>query len=240
MSATTTTASRASSSSFSSSSSSGGGRQQQGPRGTTGFPHIQHTRTQRPNDHPGGHHQPHQQQNARPKGGSNSKGGNGSGAEVAPPAISAAKDLVGEVKATSAASPAAVTHTMSSSGQLCIVCCDPIEYCSLGTCNHHEVCHVCSLRMRALYKNNACSFCKADLATVVFTKDQGIRYDDVNLKSCFYDDQLGIFHADREILERCRHLLKANCPLKECGRSLNNLNDLKRHVSRDHPGLVLW
>ena len=81
---------------------------------------------------------------------------------------------------------------------------------------------------------------QTDLATVIFTRDQGVKYDEVNLKSCFYDDHLGIFHADKEILEKSRHLLKANCPLKECGKSLNNVAELKRHISRDHPGRFLW
>ncbi len=42
----------------------------------------------------------------------------------------------------------------------CIVCCEGINHFSVGGCNHRHVCHLCSLRMRALYKNNSCSFCK--------------------------------------------------------------------------------
>ena len=75
---------------------------------------------------------------------------------------------------------------------------------------------------------------------MIFTKDQAAKFEEVNLKNCIYDEGLGIYYSDREILERCRHMLKANCPLQGCGKSLNSLNDLKRHISRDHPGLFLW
>ena len=156
MSSTSTTVTRIS-------SSSGAPRQQQGntPRGsgTTGFPHMQHTRAHRPND------PPQLQQNHQ-----KSKGGKGNPTPAGPPAaaelpVSAAaasvKDVVSELlEAKEAHGRPSASAAPTASGHLCVVCCDPIEYFSLGPCNHHEVCHVCSLRMRALYKNNACSFCK--------------------------------------------------------------------------------
>jgi E3 ubiquitin-protein ligase ZNF598 len=34
---------------------------------------------------------------------------------------------------------------------LCVICAEPIVWKAVGSCNH-ALCHICSLRMRALYK----------------------------------------------------------------------------------------
>lgn len=41
----------------------------------------------------------------------------------------------------------------------CYICAEPVKYYALGTCSH-RTCHVCSLRLRALYKKKECTFCK--------------------------------------------------------------------------------
>jgi hypothetical protein len=41
----------------------------------------------------------------------------------------------------------------------CYICAEPVKYYALGTCSH-RTCHVCSLRLRALYKKRECTFCK--------------------------------------------------------------------------------
>ena len=41
----------------------------------------------------------------------------------------------------------------------CYICAEPVRYHTLGTCSH-RTCHVCSLRLRALYKKRECTFCK--------------------------------------------------------------------------------
>lgn len=42
---------------------------------------------------------------------------------------------------------------------ICWICAEPVKYYSLSACNH-RTCHVCALRLRALYKKLACTFCK--------------------------------------------------------------------------------
>lgn len=42
---------------------------------------------------------------------------------------------------------------------ICWICAEKIKYFALGECNH-LTCHVCALRLRALYKKNECTFCK--------------------------------------------------------------------------------
>ena len=52
---------------------------------------------------------------------------------------------------------------------LCWICAEPVKYWSVSECNH-RTCHVCALRLRALYKKLECTFCKVrlHLARVAF------------------------------------------------------------------------
>lgn len=42
---------------------------------------------------------------------------------------------------------------------MCFICAEPVMYYSVSECNH-RTCHVCALRLRALYKRHDCTFCK--------------------------------------------------------------------------------
>ena len=42
---------------------------------------------------------------------------------------------------------------------LCWICAEPVKYYAVSECNH-RTCHVCALRLRALYKKPDCTFCK--------------------------------------------------------------------------------
>lgn len=42
---------------------------------------------------------------------------------------------------------------------VCWICAEPVKYYALSECNH-RTCHVCALRLRALYKKLECTFCK--------------------------------------------------------------------------------
>lgn len=64
--------------------------------------------------------------------------------------------------------PAAQTRTddlqqppddASQEQDLCWICAEPIKYYAVSECNH-RTCHVCALRLRALYKKLDCTFCK--------------------------------------------------------------------------------
>lgn len=47
----------------------------------------------------------------------------------------------------------------STETNICWLCAEPVKYYSLSECNH-RTCHVCAVRLRALYKKMACTFCK--------------------------------------------------------------------------------
>ena len=43
--------------------------------------------------------------------------------------------------------------------EVCFICANPIEHLSVAPCNH-STCHICSLRLRGLYKNKECPHCR--------------------------------------------------------------------------------
>ena len=45
---------------------------------------------------------------------------------------------------------------------VCWICAEPVKYYSISECNH-RTCHVCAIRLRALYKKTDCTFCKVGL-----------------------------------------------------------------------------
>ena len=48
---------------------------------------------------------------------------------------------------------------------VCWICAEPVKYYSLSECNH-RTCHVCAIRLRALYKKTDCTFCKVGFILV--------------------------------------------------------------------------
>lgn len=43
--------------------------------------------------------------------------------------------------------------------ELCFICASPVVHSSVAPCNH-RTCHICALRLRALYKTRACAHCR--------------------------------------------------------------------------------
>jgi len=54
---------------------------------------------------------------------------------------------------------AAVTVSEAGDIEVCWICAEPIKYYAVSECNH-RTCHVCAIRLRALYKKTDCTFCK--------------------------------------------------------------------------------
>ncbi len=42
---------------------------------------------------------------------------------------------------------------------LCFICASPVVHNAIAPCNH-RTCHICALRLRALYKTRACAHCR--------------------------------------------------------------------------------
>jgi len=50
--------------------------------------------------------------------------------------------------------------------EVCFICASPVEHNSVGPCNH-RTCHICALRMRALYKDINCAHCRVSFSMSV-------------------------------------------------------------------------
>lgn len=44
-------------------------------------------------------------------------------------------------------------------GEVCFICTRPIDYYAVAPCDH-RTCHLCTLRLRVLYKTKNCAYCK--------------------------------------------------------------------------------
>lgn len=49
--------------------------------------------------------------------------------------------------------------------EVCFICASPVVHNSVAPCNH-RTCHICSLRLRALYKTKACAHCRVCIRPV--------------------------------------------------------------------------
>ncbi|OQU99534.1 hypothetical protein CLAIMM_05155 [Cladophialophora immunda] len=118
--------------------------------------------------------------------------------------------------------------------ELCFICASPIEHVSIAPCNH-QTCHICSLRLRALYKTRACAHCRTEAPFVIFTDNAEKRYEDFKDNEFVkIDDNLGIKYEKDIILEDTILLLRYNCPDKDCDVACLGWPDLHRHVKTKH------
>ncbi|KND02372.1 uncharacterized protein SPPG_02842 [Spizellomyces punctatus DAOM BR117] len=123
--------------------------------------------------------------------------------------------------------------------ELCFICADAVTWYAVGECNH-RVCHLCSLRLRALYKQRTCALCKTELAEVVYTKDGDTVFQDFDLRAMpAHDKKLKIYFDEPEIYEDVMILLRFNCPDPGCDVACaGGWRELKDHVRKAHGMLM--
>lgn len=86
-----------------------------------------------------------------------------------------------------------ITETPSSD-DVCVVCCEPLIYVSIGSCNHPLVCSLCSLKLRILEKDSHCIYCKTPQERVFFSSNKYRKYEsfqtygDIAGPDLIYDD----------------------------------------------------
>lgn len=92
----------------------------------------------------------------KPRGRGKGRGGHQSGNKSEP---QEAPKVAEEKEATENKEEQTVEGDPTVSDDVCWICAEPVKYYSLSACNH-RTCHVCALRLRALYKKDVCTFCK--------------------------------------------------------------------------------
>ncbi|KAI1361448.1 hypothetical protein F5Y08DRAFT_314566 [Xylaria arbuscula] len=118
--------------------------------------------------------------------------------------------------------------------EVCFICASPVIHQSVAPCNH-RTCHICALRMRALYKNKECAHCRTVASFVIFTDDAVKRYEDYSDRDVTStDDNIGIRYTNEDIVGDTVLLLRYNCPDKSCDFAGLGWPDLHRHVRSTH------
>ncbi|KAF9334822.1 hypothetical protein BG006_001413 [Podila minutissima] len=117
----------------------------------------------------------------------------------------------------------------------CFICTENIVIFAVSDCNH-RTCHLCSLRLRALYKTKNCAFCKADQGIMIFTRDAEKPFQEYQLSSmAYFDRKLNVYFEDQEMYEDTMVLLRFNCPDPTCEVACpDGWNQLKSHVKKVH------
>ncbi|KAL2186128.1 hypothetical protein L209DRAFT_710006 [Thermothelomyces heterothallicus CBS 203.75] len=175
----------------------------------------------------------------RPRG--RGRGGSHHGGTHNPPAEAAGEPASDEPKAPPAGKQPNFkikndTRDEGTDGdvEVCFICANPISHHSVAPCNH-VTCHICSLRLRALYKNKDCPHCRTTAPFVIFTDDGKKRfeeYTDADITST--DENIGIRYAGEDIVGDTVLLLRYNCPDAECDFAGLGWQDLHRHVRNEH------
>ncbi|KAJ3813438.1 hypothetical protein F5876DRAFT_87076 [Lentinula aff. lateritia] len=140
---------------------------------------------------------------------------------------------------------AAAADDVDSESDVCWICAEPVIYYSLSACNH-RTCHVCALRLRALYKKDVCTFCKEPQQDVIFTTSADKLFAEYTeeLSSIdgsspkFYDPKLRVAFETQEMMTESLILLRFNCPDNECDYIAKGWGDLKMHVRASHGRLM--
>jgi E3 ubiquitin-protein ligase ZNF598 len=77
---------------------------------------------------------------------------------------------------------------LGDEGEVCFICASTVEHLSIAPCNH-QTCHICALRLRALYKKRDCAYCKVGsdnpkLSTQKLTGQDGSTLCDLHGRYC--------------------------------------------------------
>ena len=130
-------------------------------------------------------------------------------------------------------------EAVDDDAEVCFICASPVQHTAIAPCNH-RTCHICSIRMRALYKTKACAHCRTESDHVILTDDHEKPYQEFSADDFFkVDDNLGIKFEKAEIFEDARLLLQYNCPDSECDVACLGWPDLHRHTKTAH-SKVMW
>ncbi|RKF54964.1 E3 ubiquitin-protein ligase hel2 [Golovinomyces cichoracearum] len=128
---------------------------------------------------------------------------------------------------------------LSNDTETCIICASEIIHESFGPCNH-RTCHICSIRMRVLFKDKTCTLCRTPAPFIIITDNRLKRFEEysddyfkkLNFQSI--DDNIGLRFDSAKIREDTLWMLGYNCPDKECNTACLAWTHLHDHTRRAH------
>ncbi|CAK7274926.1 hypothetical protein SEPCBS119000_006423 [Sporothrix epigloea] len=121
-----------------------------------------------------------------------------------------------------------------SEAEVCFICANPLVHHAIAPCNH-LTCHICALRMRALYRTKDCPHCRTPAPHVIFTDDPAKRFETyAEADFASIDENIGIKYTKDDIVGDTVLLLRYNCPAGDCDYAGFGWPDLHRHVKNVH------
>ncbi|WFD17864.1 RING-type E3 ubiquitin transferase [Malassezia caprae] len=134
--------------------------------------------------------------------------------------------------------PDAPADDAPADADICFICAEPVRMYSVPPCNH-RVCHICSMRLRALWKKRECTFCKAEATRVIFTRHptKGFGEFTADELPCS-DEKLAIYFETEQDYHDTISLLRFHCPQPQCETLCSGWADLKAHAKREHTRLL--
>ena len=75
--------------------------------------------------------------------------------------------LITDATTTEGEAPAKINRSEGGEDEdadVCFICASPVVHGSVAPCNH-RTCHICALRLRALYKTTACAHCRVSFTS---------------------------------------------------------------------------
>lgn len=143
-----------------------------------------------------------------------------------------------DTPAAPAPAAAADAHPADDTEDICFICAEPVRLYSVPPCNH-RVCHICAMRLRALWKKRECTFCKAEATRVVFTSHPTKGFGDFTPNELpFFDEKLSIYFETQKDHDEVISLLHFHCPHPQCDVLAKGWADLKAHAKREHARLL--
>ncbi|KAF7727759.1 hypothetical protein EC973_007218 [Apophysomyces ossiformis] len=121
---------------------------------------------------------------------------------------------------------------------LCFICTEPMIISSVAACDH-RTCHLCALRLRALYGTRQCTYCKTEQSTVIFTKDTEKSFMDYDTEHMLADKALDARFETKQIYKEAVRILQYNCPIPGCLEVCDQgWSELKVHIKKSHDLLL--
>ncbi|EDO40042.1 predicted protein, partial [Nematostella vectensis] len=125
-------------------------------------------------------------------------------------------------------------RTRSESSNLCVVCCEEIEFSAVGKCDH-PVCYKCCVRMRVLKQENYCTVCRSELSMVYLVAHPApwVSMKEKALKG-LSDKKYGIYYETKEIRDNVKFLLEHRCYICPEQRPFQTFKKLEDHMRQTH------
>eukprot|EP01147_Barroeca_monosierra_P009960 gene9960-2137_t len=116
-------------------------------------------------------------------------------------------------------------------GMLCGVCFEPMSIKMVGSCNH-PLCFLCGIRLRCLWRTNACAICRKDLNKVILTDNPDHSFQTAEKEKLIYNKRIKGFVTSNQVENDCVKLFQLQC--RTCNSVFREPYELRQHTKEQH------